>query len=349
MEDVSEREFLKILYANPVYHRCLLLLELSRIPKGREALDAIYYVVRDSCVIDVILRKGTFGVKSTRRGNHPFTSQEVASYAGAAVIDGCRLRRGFRPLVDLDDPQVQVVADVCGQFFFLGIELVGERCMHRRGWRVYEHPASLKSTIANALLMLAGFGSGESLWDPMCGGGTIPIEAAHRCMGLPPAYFRKRDFAFLRAGLFSERLWEEVTCGVDAEIRWDANFRIFASDASFRHLEGALRNAENALIKDKILFEVATVSCFSKKDEVDVVVTNPPYGIRMGGPKKARKALEELMQTFLVSSARVLVVIHPFPDMVKEIAQKLGIKLDKEVRSYNGNLEVSLLRFGKGG
>jgi len=343
LEGVDERGLLKLLYTQPLYHKAALVLEVAEIPATREALDACYLVARQSEIPHILSPSLSFGVRSVRKGNHPFTSQEVAAYAGAGVIDGCRAKRGFRPRVNLSDPDLLVVADVCHSTLILGVELVGLEGLHRRGWRVYTHPAGIKSTLANALLKVAGF-ENEALWDPMCGSGTICIEAAHRAIGLAPGYFKRESFLFLRSGILSPSLWREVTEESDSRIKWDLTTSITGSDRVLRHIEGARANAESALVKDKVSFHHLPLRDFSDT-RVETIVTNPPYGIRLSGPKGARRSLEELFtKAASLKDLKSLVLIHPDAETVGDIASKYGFCLDKAIAAYNGNLEVFIFK-----
>ena len=119
----------------------------------------------------------TFAVRSFRKGEHRITSVDIAKTVGKAVFD--RLSRFGTPKVNLDHPAVIFRAELVGDVFFLGIDTTGDSSLHKRPWRVYDHPAHLKASIANALIELAK-PDGGSFIDPFCGSGTIPIELALR-------------------------------------------------------------------------------------------------------------------------------------------------------------------------
>ncbi len=343
----GERELLKVLYTNPLYHKASLLLGIFTIPTNRNALDAIYEAVFNSKIEGLLSPSISFGARCVRKGFHPFTSQEVAAYAGAAVIDACRIKRGFRPKVYLDDPDLIVNADVVQDRLLLGVELVGQEGLHHRRWRIYSHPAGLKSTLANALLFVAGLSLKDILWDPMCGSGTIPIEAAHRLIGLPAGFFRKNEFLFLRNSILSSTLWDQTTKEVDSLINWDAPITIYASDHSPKHLSGAIANAQKALVVEKIKFFKCDVSEFPHKESISLIAANPPYGVRLGSPHKAENTLKKALISFAESSATVFTLLYPELERVESEAKKLGIRLDKALNVYNGNLRVWLVRLAK--
>ncbi|RLF80911.1 class I SAM-dependent RNA methyltransferase, partial [Thermococci archaeon] len=116
-------------------------------------------------------------VRGFRKGEHEFTSIDIAKTVGSAIYD--KLSKLGTPRVNLDHPTVIFRAEIINNVFFLGIDTTGDSSLHKRPWRVYDHPAHLKASIANAMIELAGL-DGGSIVDPMCGSGTILIELALR-------------------------------------------------------------------------------------------------------------------------------------------------------------------------
>jgi tRNA (guanine6-N2)-methyltransferase len=119
----------------------------------------------------------SFAVRPFRKGEHRITSVDIARTVGEAIFE--RLSRFGSPRVNLDHPAVIFRAELIGEVFFLGIDTTGDSSLHKRPWRVYDHPAHLKASIANALIELAEPDGGPFI-DPFCGSGTIPIELALR-------------------------------------------------------------------------------------------------------------------------------------------------------------------------
>lgn len=119
----------------------------------------------------------SFAVRPFRKGEHKITSVEIARTVGEAIFE--RLSRFGSPRVNLDHPAVIFRAELVGEVFFLGVDTTGDSSLHKRPWRVYDHPAHLKASIANALIELAEPDGGPFI-DPFCGSGTILIELALR-------------------------------------------------------------------------------------------------------------------------------------------------------------------------
>ncbi|AAL81126.1 class I SAM-dependent RNA methyltransferase [Pyrococcus furiosus DSM 3638] len=145
--------------------------------ESEEALKRIKDFVSSLPVEQFVKVSETFAVRSFRKGDHNITSIDIARTVGEAIFE--RLSRFGTPLVNLDHPAVIFRAELIKDVFFLGIDTTGDSSLHKRPWRVYDHPAHLKASIANAMIELAEL-DGGSVLDPMCGSGTILIELALR-------------------------------------------------------------------------------------------------------------------------------------------------------------------------
>ncbi len=145
-----------------------------------KALRRIEDFVSDLPLERYVKTSESFAVRPFRKGEHRITSLDISKTVGKAIFD--RLSRFGTPRVNLDHPAVIFRAELVGDAFFLGIDTTGDSSLHKRPWRVYNHPAHLKASIANALIELAKL-EGGSFIDPFCGSGTIPIELALRGYG----------------------------------------------------------------------------------------------------------------------------------------------------------------------
>ncbi len=166
-------------------HRVMIEIASERFEgiqeeRGDDALKRIYEFVSGLPVERYIKISESFAVRPFRKGEHTITSLDISRTVGSAIYD--RLSRFGRPKVNLDHPVVIFRAELIGESFFLGIDTTGDSSLHKRPWRVYDHPAHLKASIANALIDLAN-PDGGSVIDPMCGSGTILIELALRGYG----------------------------------------------------------------------------------------------------------------------------------------------------------------------
>ncbi|WP_048160952.1 tRNA (guanine(6)-N2)-methyltransferase [Thermococcus sibiricus] len=181
-EKGKKREFEIASFLNEnsrLLHRVIFQLsstKLSNLEKEK-ALQEIYDFVSNSLIENYVKISESFAVRGFRKGEHEFTSIDVAKTVGSAIYD--KLSKFGTPKVNLDHPSVIFRAEVINDVFFLGIDTTGDSSLHKRPWRVYDHPAHLKASIANAMIELAELDEGSVL-DPMCGSGTILIELALR-------------------------------------------------------------------------------------------------------------------------------------------------------------------------
>ncbi len=285
-------------------HRALLLLAKGSVCGERECLADVKSVIEESGVIDFLVPYGSFAVRVNRVGEHSFRSLDVASVVGEAVIEAAKARRGWRPRVDLDYPSTVVHVDVIHSEVLVSIELGGELSWHRRGYRVYDHPAALKPTLAYAMLILSGARDGDHIIDPMCGGGTVAIEAAY---------------------MFEH---SKLTC----------------MDMNPRHIAGAKLNAKAALVYPRIRFVVGDARRLSSFiEEADVLVSNPPYGIRLGSPRQVRRVYRDFLTEATKIIRKSITIITPEHRFASKVLEELGWKIMHERRVAHGNLYPHIL------
>ena len=320
-------------------HKLFLLLHRGHF----EGLRDIYRAAR-GLDYGLVIRPGqSFAVRAERIGQHDFTSMDVASEVGQAVIDSYMASRGVRLKVNLDEPDVEIYAFVRDDEFLLGLNTTGPS-LHKRGYRVYKHPAALRASVAASMLYLAGWAGEGLLLDPMCGGGTIPIEGALMARRIPPGSFRGLDFAFLRLALADEGEFLARREEALSEVL-DEEFNIMGMDKFRPYLEGAIRNARSAGVADTIRFlvgDATRLTDYLSGQEPTHVVVNPPYGVRM-----RLRGLRRLYKAFLsslrsASSSCRLVVITSARGTFKRAAGAVGVEVLEEKKILHGELRASI-------
>lgn len=151
--------------------------------------------------------------------------------------------------------------------------------LHKRGYRTGQGEAPLKETLAAALIQLSFYGENRVLYDPFCGSGTIPIEAAMICRNIAPGLNRHFDFEHF---VFSDAVtFKKVRKEAYKQIKTENDCKIIASDADFKMISIAKENAENAGVDDAIHFETARFEYRTFDVPYGMVITNPPYGQRI--------------------------------------------------------------------
>jgi putative N6-adenine-specific DNA methylase len=218
-----------------------------------------------------------FAAVNGRRITH---SQFAAQRVKDAVVDQLRERTGERPDVDRDDPDLPLKIVVRDRVATLSRDLAGDS-LHRRGWRPVQVKSPVNEALAAGLLQLAGWDRHSPLADPMCGSGTFLVEAAHLAGDRAPGL--RRPFALERWPDHDTALWASLR--EEAEQRWaEGRAHIPSLQGNDRH-EGAIAiardSAARAEVEDSIRFTVGDVADFRPDPEPALVVTNPPYGVRL--------------------------------------------------------------------
>lgn len=318
----------------PLVNRYSRTLERLNILLLREDVNSIEEIYRSVKSLDFdFLRGKSFAVRSLRVGVHDFTSLDIARISGQAVIDSFLERNGERLRVDLENPDVIIRVELIDRELFVGIDTTGDDAMHKRWWRVYNHPAHLNAAIACAMVKLSNWSPEESLIDPMCGSGTIPIEAVLMARKVP----NRRSFAYQRFLKLSET--EEKVENV--------KLRVYGIEKFRKHLEGAMRNAKNAGVADTIEFSLGDAT--KLQGEFDVIVTNPPYGLRI----HRKGAIEKLYRDFAVSAKRVmsgdsrLVLITSEHEIFRKASEEAGLSLIHERSVKYGGLLTKIMVFAR--
>ncbi|HZF18955.1 MAG TPA: THUMP domain-containing protein [Burkholderiales bacterium] len=196
-----------------------------------------------------------------------------------AVCDRFRADRGHRPDVDTRSPDVRIQAFLDKDTASYYLDTSGE-ALNRRGYRRDAGEAPLKENLAAGIVRLAGWEPGEPLLDPMCGSGTIAIEAAMMALSIPPGH--ARAFGFERLAGFDRGRWEETREAALARRKPARRLAIFARDRYGDELKNARANLEAAGLADCVELKQADVLDTGAPAESGVMIANPPYGERLG-------------------------------------------------------------------
>jgi len=221
-----------------------------------------------------------------------------------AVVDRLRELHGRRPSVDRDRPSLRLNLMLTEARAVLSLDLAGEG-MHRRGYREGGAPAPLKENLAAAILLLADWPAlareGKTLVDPLCGSGTLAIEAAMIAGDITPALLREY-FGFLGWKGHDAALWTSLVDEARGRARYDGLPKIVAADRDAQSIRSARTAAANAGLEAAIDFQ-ATDFHYGPGQALDpgLVVTNPPYGERLGTPIDAERIYSDLGATLRAS------------------------------------------------
>jgi 23S rRNA (guanine2445-N2)-methyltransferase / 23S rRNA (guanine2069-N7)-methyltransferase len=271
----------------------------------------------------------------------------AAQRAKDAIVDRFQRVAGTRPSVDLARPDLRVNVRFGRERATLSIDLSGEP-LHRRGYRQSGMEAPLKENLAAALLMRAGWpeicAQGGAFADPMCGSGTLVIEAALIAAQMAPGLLRRR-FGFERWLGHDAAVWEKLRTEAQATVRVEAldQGRVRGSDASQEAVRAALANSNRTGLGDRLAFERRAIADLQPSERVSgLVLVNPPYGVRLGEQGALAALYRELGAALLRCYPQwEAAVLLSDPALGRE----LGLRAYRSHTFFNGAIECRLLRF----
>ena len=211
--------------------------------------------------------------------------------------------------------------------------------LHKRGYRAQANEAPIKETLAAAMAELAGVRPNHFVIDPMCGSGTILIEAAMKAQKIAPGLNRR--FACERWSCVPDGVFEEERALAREKINRSCTFRAEGYDIDPAALETARHNAGQAGVGDCITFDRRDINDFVLPDGYCTVITNPPYGERLLDLHAAEELYRVMGKKFRRESGKRYAVITPDDDFEK----LFGRKADKRRKTYNGTLKCQIFLF----
>jgi putative N6-adenine-specific DNA methylase len=270
----------------------------------------------------------------------PLKSLEFATLTiKDAVCDRFRADRGRRPDVDTRSPSVRIQAFLDRQTASFYLDTSGE-ALNRRGYRKDAGEAPLKENLAAGIVRLAGWTPDEPLIDPMCGSGTLAIEAAMIALAIPPGH--ARGFGFERLAGFDRRRWSEVREAALARRLPPRRLPIFARDRYGDELKKARANLAAAGLEDCVELKQADVLDTGAPAAAGVMIANPPYGARLGDDAALAEFYPKLGDTLKKYYAGWrCYVLSGDPQLPKLI----HLAASKRMPLYNGPLECRLYEY----
>ena len=279
----------------------------------------------------------TLAFNVTMSGNMFKTPLYAALLAKDAVCDRFREKFDERPSVNKDNPDIQFNIHIFNNNAALYLDASGES-LHKRGYRVSSHPAQISEVVAAAMVKLSGWKHDCDLIDPMCGSGTILIEAAMSALNIPAGFYRKK-YGFFNWKNFDRRFWEKIVN--EADIKDDVPINFYGSDISTRFIGMAKANVQEARLSDFVRLQRCAMSESAPKRTPAYLIFNPPYGERLDMEdiedfyKQIGNSLKQKFAgctAFLISSNM-------------EAVKRIGLHPSKKTTLYNGALECKFLRY----
>ena len=317
-------------------HRVLLLLKEFTAPDA----DALYHEMSKIAWENYIREDGYVCVTSSVDNPSIRDSRYVNVKCKDAIVDRIREKRGQRPDSGPDQKSTVVnlywKGDSCSVYF----DTSGEP-LSRRGYREIPMTAPMQETLAAAVIRATGWSGSGHFINPMCGSGTLAIEAALAGLNRAAGILRN-NFGFMHIKGFKESFWNDLREQAKKEAKKTLNYRIIATDIRIEAVEAAQENAAAAGVEHLIEFAVCDYSDTTVPIGEGTVILNPEYGERMGEIKELESVYKGIGDFFKQKCRGYTGYV--FTGNL-DLAKKVGLRAKRRIPFFNGGIECRLLEY----
>lgn len=322
--------------ANFQLHTAIRILKPIARFKARSA-DEVYEEVKKIDWSKYIEKGKTFSVDSVVYSEEFRNSRFVTYKVKDAIVDQFRENTGTRPNISVSNPDIRLNIHIAEADATLSLDSSGES-LHRRGYRQESVEAPLNEVLAAGMILMTGWRGETDFIDPMCGSGTLLVEAALIAHNMSPGIFRK-EFAFEKWPDFDAELFDTIY-NDDSQER-EFTHHIYGYDIDMKAVNTARLNVRAAGLSNDITVENADFKDFTQPKEKSLLVVNPPYGERISTPNllNTYKMIgERLKHAFMGNEAWVL-------SYREECFEAIGLKPSIKIPVYNGSLECEFRKY----
>ena len=322
--------------ANFQLHTAIRILKPIKHFKALSA-DDVYDGVKDIDWSEYIGLEKTFAVDSVVFSEEFRHSKFVAYKVKDAIVDQFRERTGKRPNISISNPDIRLHIHIAEDQCTLCLDSSGES-LHRRGYRQESVEAPLNEVLAAGMILMTGWQGDCDFIDPMCGSGTLLIEAALIAHNMAPGLFRK-EYAFEKWPDFDADLFDKIY-NDDSQER-EFHHHIYGYDIDIKAVNTARLNAKAAGLTSDITVEEQDFKDFVKPREKSIIVCNPPYGERISTPDLLgtyKMIGERLKHQFTGNDAWIL-------SYREECFEQIGLKPSIKIPLFNGSLECEFRKY----
>ena len=322
--------------ANFQLHTAIRILKPIKHFKANSA-DDVYEEIKKIDWSQYIEKGKTFSVDSVVYSEEFRNSRFVTYKVKDAIVDQFRENTGTRPNISISNPDIRLNIHIADDKATLSLDSSGES-LHRRGYRQETTEAPLNEVLAAGMILMSGWKGETDFIDPMCGSGTLLIEAALIARNINPGVFRK-EFAFERWNDFDKELFDNIY-NDDSQER-DFEHHIYGYDIDIKAVNTARLNARAAGLTKDITIEEADFKNFKQPENPAIIITNPPYGERISTPNLLgtyKMIGERLKHQFVGNDAWIL-------SYREECFEQIGLKPSIKIPVFNGSLECEFRKY----
>ena len=322
--------------ANFELHTAIRILKPIRHFKAQSA-DDVYEEIKKIDWTDYLDDDKTFAVDSVVFSEEFRHSKFVSYKVKDAIVDQFREKTGKRPNISVANPDLRLNMHIAEDQCTLSLDSSGES-LHRRGYRQESVDAPLNEVLAAGMILMSGWKGDTDFIDPMCGSGTLLIEAALIAKNMAPGLFRK-EYAFEKWPDFDADLFDEIYNDESKEREY--SHHIYGYDIDIKAVNTALQNVKAAGLSDTITVRQQDFKDFTQPAQKSIIITNPPYGERISTPDLLgtyKMIGERLKHQFKGNDAWVL-------SYREECFDQIGLKPSIKIPLYNGSLECEFRKY----
>ncbi|HBH0613534.1 TPA: class I SAM-dependent RNA methyltransferase [Clostridioides difficile] len=267
-----------------------------------------------------------------------YSTPDVQAIVKKAIVESLKKSYLEDGLLKEDKEKYPIFVFIHKDKVTISIDTTGD-ALHKRGYREKANKAPIRETLATGLIYLTPWKAGRVLVDPMCGSGTILIEAAMIGINMAPGL--NREFISEKWRTLDKKIWWDVRKDAFNKIDNESKFKIYGYDIDEESIDIARENAEIAGVDEYIEFNVGDATQFKSEDEFGFIITNPPYGERLEDKDSVKQLYKELGYAFRKLKNWSYYLITSYEDFEYEFGQKA----DKKRKLYNGMLKTNFFQY----
>jgi putative N6-adenine-specific DNA methylase len=315
-----------------------ILQNIDRIPSANA--EELYRGIYDIEWGEYIRSEQTLAVNCTGGNKNLNHSHFTALQVKNAIVDRQFKESGRRSDIDPENPDILVNVHIRDNNCTVSLDSSGES-LHRRGYRPAMGLAPLKETLAAAIIELSDWQNDLAFFDPLCGSGTLPIEAGMKALKIAPRLYRQK-FSFQNWQDYDSSLWNKIIRQAKEEELQSLSQPIVGSDRNAQVIAEARENAAFCDLDREIQFQQLEVTDIEPPAAKGVLICNPPYGKRIGEVDELigfyRLLGDIFKQRFTGWTAYILTGN-------KELSKQVGLKASRRIPLYNGSIACTLLKY----
>jgi putative N6-adenine-specific DNA methylase len=325
-----------------LYKSCLMLRTAMRIIVSIgeykvKSYDDAYGALKKLAWEDYFTVRNTFAIRANTTSKELNHSMFLGQKCKDAIVDRFNEKKGKRPNVNPVNPDFWIDVHVRDQTLTLSMDASGDS-LHMRGYRVYPVEAPINEVLAAGMVMLSGWDNTQGFIDPMCGSGTIAIEAALLAKGVSP-HVKNRRYGFMKWYDYDESLYTDITQQIN--VKSPTSFaQIICRDKSLQALKAAEANAREAGVHDMITFQRKD---FFNEEKISnfTMITNPPYDerLKLTDSLNYYKSMGDHLKKYYIDSTAWIISSNI------EGLRNIGLKTSRRVHLLNGALESEFQKF----